>query len=793
MLKNHFKIAFRNLWRHKWFSLLNISGLAIGLTAGFLIFLYVSFELSYDGFHSKGDDIYRVVADIKTPSEVINGDRPAWPVAPNLESEFPEIESAVRVLEIDPLVRIANEKYVEDNSIAADSSFFKIFDFELVKGDENTALKAPFNVVLSETTAKKYFGDEDPIGKSIVVFEGEYPAQVTGVMEDIPLNSQIQGDLVMSMSTFTENLFEGVDEQWGNYGALVYILVNSGTTAEQLEQKFPGFLEKKSGTEMRESQMFVSLFLEPFEEVYLHSDRGGIVQGSINNVYVFSFVALFILVIASINFINLTTARSVERAKEVGIRKVVGAQKRQLGLQFLGESVIVCFLAFILSLGLIYLLLPSFNEMAGKVVAESIFSYPSYLLLLFAVAIGLGVVAGIYPALVLSSFKPVSVLKGRFSAGKRGVVLRKGLVVSQFIISIVLIIGTLVIYNQMDYMRNTELGFSKEQVVILKPNGHPAQKAMQRAVENIPGVKETSFGSSIPGGGNAAAYSELENKQGDLQIANLDVYFVDFDYMKLFDLKVLAGRGFSKDFATDTTQAMVVNERVVQLLGYNSPEEAIGQRFRQWGREGQIIGVVQDFHYTSLKEKIEPLTMRIEPDRNNLLAVKVDANNVQKTIATLETEWSKFIPQQPFDYYFLDEFFDRQYRAEERFGNLVLYFSILAIFISCLGLLGLASYSTLQRKREIGIRKIVGASVTRIVHLLSYEFLKLVLIAFVIASPIAWLLMNKWLQDFAYRIDIHWWIFALAGLAAISIAILTVSFQAIKAAIANPINSLRTE
>lgn len=791
MIRNYFKIAFRNLWRHKWFSLLNVSGLAIGLTAGFLIFLYVSFELSYDGFHSKGNDIYRVVADIKTPSEVINGDRPAWPVAPNLEREFPEVESAVRILEFEPLVQIENQKYTEENSIAADSSFFKIFDFELLQGDKNTVLKAPFSVVLSESTAKKYFGDENPIGKSLKIFEEELTAEVTGLMKDIPVNSQIQADLILSMASYTVN--SDLDEQWSNYSPAAYILVQPGTTVKQLEQKFPVFLEKKSGTAMKESQMFVTLFLEPFEEVYLHSDRGGNVEGSINNVYVFSFVALFILIIACINFINLTTARSVERAKEVGIRKVVGAQKRQLGLQFLGESVIVCIISFFLTLGLVYLLLPSFNNMAGKIVAENIFSYPSYILYLFLVALGLGLLAGIYPAIVLSSFKPVSVLKGMFSAGTKGVVLRKGLVVSQFIISIVLIIGTLVVYNQMDFMRNTELGFNKEQVVVLQPNGNASQEAMQKAIENIPGVKSTSFGSSVPGGGNAAAYSELENTQGDLQIANLDLYFVDFDYIPLFDLEVVAGRGFSKDFATDTTQAMMINERTVQLLGYTSSEEAIGKRFRQWGREGQIIGVVQDFHYTSLKEKIEPLTMRIEPTRTNLLAVKVDPKNVQNTIASIEKEWEEFIPQQPFDYYFLDEFFDRQYRAEERFGNLVLYFSILAIFISCLGLLGLASYSTLQRKREIGIRKIVGASVTGIVYLLSFEFLKLVLIAFVIASPLAWLLMNYWLRDFAYRIDLQWWIFALAGLSAISIALLTVSFQAIKAAIANPVKSLRTE
>lgn len=793
MLRNFYKIAFRNLWRHKWFSLINIAGLAIGLTAGFLIFLYVSFELSYDGFHSKGDRIYRVVADVKTPSEVIQGNITSWPVAPNLKAEFPEIESAIRINEMEALVRRGDFKFTEEEMIAADDSFFTTFDFPLLQGNKETALQKPFTAVISESIAQKYFGEGDPIGKTLEIFDEGHSIEITGVMEDMPVNSQIQGQIVLSIVTFSQNLYEGVDEQWGNFSPTTYILLAPNTDPKQLEAKFPAFLEEKAGSKMKESQMFVSLFLEPFEEVYLQSARGGSVQGSINNVYIFGMVAIFILVIACINFINLTTARSVERAKEVGIRKVVGAQKTHLASQFIGESVIICLVAAIFTFIFVSLLLPYFNQMAGKTVAKNIFSEPSYILILFGVAIGLGLISGIYPALVLSSFRPVSVLKGKFSGGSRGIFLRKGLVVSQFTISIILIIGTLVIYNQMQFMRNTDLGFDKEQIVVLRPNRNPAQDALQQAIHKIPEVKASGFGSSVPGGNNYSAYSEIENKKGDLQIANIDVFFVDFDYVPTIDIEVVAGRSFSRDFASDTTQAMLINESTVQLLGYASAEDAIGRRFRQWGREGKIIGVVRDFHIASLQEKIEPLTMRIEPDRTPLLAVKIEARNVPGTIASIEQEWNKLLPQQPFDYYFLDEFFDRQYRTEQRFGTLFLNFAILAIFISCLGLLGLASYSTLQRRREIGIRKIVGASVSGIVNLLSIEFLKLVLIAFVIASPLAWFLMNKWLQDFAYRINISWWVFAVAGITAIFIALFTISFQTIKAAITNPVKSLRTE
>ncbi len=794
MIKNYLKIAFRNLWKHKAFSAINILGLCIGMTASFLIFLYVSFELGFDSFHKKADRIYRIVCDIKTPTEVINASGPAWAVAPNVKDEFPEVESFVRIAgEDNVLIRSGDIKFEEKDVMWADSAFFQVFDFKLLKGDRMTALKEPFSIVFTETTAKKYFGDKDPMGQTLLITGEAFPAKVTGVMQDIPENSHIRGDAVLSMSTITQKFNTGIDSQWGSYGARAYLLLKANSNANALEKKFPAFLEKRNGTQMKQSQMYATLFLEKLEDVYLRSTRNASKTGNIRNVYIFSIVAIFILFIACINFVNLATARSAERAKEVGLRKVVGAERSQLARQFLGESVMLTIIAFLFSIALSALLLPMFNHLAGKEVSAGIFANFSYLLWLLIAAIGIGLIAGIYPALVLSSFQPVSVLKGRFTTGTRGILLRKGLVVSQFTISIVLIIGTIIVYRQMNYMRASELGFNKDQVMVIDTSGDPAKQTFKETLSGIPGVQSTAMSSSVPGGGNPGAYSEIENKNGDLQIANLDLYFVDFDFIPQFKFKMAAGRPFSKDFSTDTTQAMVLNEAAVKLFGYASPEEAIGRRFKQWGREGKIVGVVKDFHFRSLQQQIKPLSMRIEPGGSNLVTVNLSASNLSNTIAAIQNKWNTLIPNRPFDYYFLDEFFDRQYRSEERFGKLFLNFAFIAIFISCLGLLGLASYSTMLRTKEIGIRKVMGASVPGIVNLLSKDFLKLVFISFIIAAPIAGYMMYEWLKDFAFRTDMSWWIFAAAGLIAFIIAIFTVSFQAIRAAIVNPVKSLRSE
>ncbi|HSZ87520.1 MAG TPA: FtsX-like permease family protein, partial [Puia sp.] len=540
-------------------------------------------------------------------------------------------------------------------------------------------------------------------------------------------------------------------------------------------------------------QMQDYLSLEPLRDVYLRSKRSGFETGNINNVRIFFIVAIFILMIACINFINLTTARSAERAKEVGIRKVVGAVKFQLAKQFIVESVMICFIAFLLSLLLCSLLLPLFNQLAGKQISTGIFSDPLNIIELFLLAVSIGVIAGFYPSLVLSSFKPVSVLKGRFATGTRGLLLRKSLVVFQFTISIALIVGTIVVYTQLNYMRNQDLGFNKEQTIVINTNFDKNKDVFKQSLASIPGVMSSSSSSSVPGTGHTGAYSEMENKAGETQKTNLNLYFVDFDYINQYKFKLVAGRGFSKDLKTDSIQAMVINESAARSLGYTSPKDAVGRNFSQWGRKGKIIGVLKDFHYHSLQQEIQPLVMRYEPWALGLISIKVSSANLPETIKAIQSKWNNIIPSRPFEYFFLDDFFNKQYRAEERFGNLFTNFAVLAIFISCLGLLGLASYSTIQRTKEIGVRKVLGASVSNIVNLLSVDFIKLVLIAFIIAAPIGWFGMNIWLHDFAYRTTITWWVFAIAGTSAILIAFLTISFQAIRAAVMNPVKSLRTE
>ena len=718
---------------------------------------------------------------------------PPWAVPPNAKDEFPEVESFVRITDDEVLVRKGDIKFQEKNSAWVDSSFFHVFDFKLLKGNPQTCLKDQFSIVFSESAAKKYFGKEDPIGQTLLLTGDAFPAKVTGVMKDIPENSQIKADMLLSMTTITQKFAPSIDSQWGSYGARAFLLLKNKTNATALQAKFPAFLEKRNGTEMKKSQMYPTLFLEPLRDVYLRSTRDGHKAGNITNVYIFSIVAIFILLIACINFINLTTARSAERAKEVGIRKVVGALKTQLSKQFIGESIMLCLIAFILTIFFSWLLLPLFNQLAGKTISHSIFENPGYIAALFLASVGIGFLAGIYPALVLSSFKPVTVLKGKFATGTRGILLRKALVVSQFTISIGLIIATIIVYNQMRFMRNQDLGFSKDQMIVMDTYGDPAKDAFKQSLTGIPNIKSVATSSSVPGSGNPGAYSEIENTKGDLQVANLDLYFVDFDYINQFKIKMVAGRGFSRDFATDTTQAMVLNEAAVKMFGYTSPQQAIGKRFKQWGREGKIIGVVKDFHFRSLQQPIKPLSMRIEPGGCNLVSANVSAANLPATLTAIENKWKTLLPNRPFSYFFLDEFFDKQYRSEERFGKLFLNFAVLAIFISCLGLLGLASYSTIQRTKEIGIRKVLGASTSNIVNLLSKDFLKLVAVSALIAFPIAWFSMHKWLEDFAYRIGVSWWVFLAAGILATLIALFTISFQAIRAAVANPVKSLRTE
>lgn len=794
MFKNYLKVATRNLTKHRFYSIINVLGLAIGMTCCLLIFLYVRHELSYDRFHTKADRIYRVVTDIKTPTETMNIGVASAPMSAYMKTDFPEVEDMVRLDDAGLLIQRGEQTFQEDKSIFVDSTFFRVFDFPLLRGNPNTALVAPFSIVLTEDAAKRYFGDEDPMGQRLRM-EGEYDLTVTGVMLNVPENSNFTFDILLSLSTRLEKLDPDRAEQWGNFGYESYVLLTEQANPAALESKLPAFLRNYISDQDRDEGMTYTLFLEPLSDVYF-SERGAPQTGSLTNIKIFSVIAAFILLIACINFMNLATARATERAKEVGVRKVVGAMRRQLIGQFLCESLLLSVLAFVMAVLAGELLLPAFNQLAGKTVASSIFQHPYYLPLFGVVALVVGLLAGLYPALVLSGFKSVAILKGRFSSSQRGVWLRRALVVAQFAISIILIVGTAVVYTQLDYMRNQTLGFKKDQMLVIdfRFDGAVQQKieTFKQQLGNHPKVQSVSASSSVPGENNNGAFSEIENPAGDMQASNVNLFYVDHDFLNQYQMPLAAGRAFSRDFATDTA-ALIVNEALVRSYGYASPEDIIGKRFAQWGVEGPIVGVVKDYHFRSLQQAIEPMTIRLEPTNARFLSLNIASDDMPRTVAALEQQWQTLAPQRPFNYFFLDEAFNQQYRAEVRFGELFIYFAGLAIFIACLGLLGLISYTIVQRTQEIGIRKVLGASESSIVRLLSKDFLALVLVAFVVAVPVAWYALDQWLADFAYRVAMPWWIFALAGLLATLIAMLTVSFQSVRAATANPVDSLRIE
>ena len=792
MFKNILKIGIRNLWKHKGFSALNIVGLAIGITASFLILTYVAFELSYDNFHSKSDRIFRLVSDVKTPTGTLTPPVTSWAVPPHLQEQMAEVESTVRILGFPLLVRYGESKFQENKVILADPDFFKVFDFNLIRGDAKTVLKAPFSVLLSQSAAKRYFGNEDPIGKSIKVMDEGYDAQVTGLMADIPENSTIQADIVLSLTTLTERLQPDLNNQWGNYQPTTYVLLKPNTSSEKVSSKLPDFLERNIGEEMRKDEMFVTLILEPLRDVYLHSDRGGDISGNIFNLYIFSLIALIILIIVSINFINLTTARSVERSKEVGVRKVLGAYRRNLKLQFISETILISLFAYIVAVIISILAMPLFNQLAGKTINQSVFADPKLLFILLGVTLLTGLLAGIYPATVISSFEPGQILKGNFKTSGKGILLRRGLVVLQFAISIVMIIFTLVIYEQLHYMQDQNLGFNKDQIVAIPLNSAGKQTAFLETLKTLSNITAVSTSSAVPGDGNFMAYTLLEDVSGNMQVANLNLYSIDYDFIPEYGLKMIAGRAFSRKFPTDSVQALVINKKASDFLGYTDPKEAIGANFDQWGRKGQVIGVVQNFHFQSLKQDIVPLSLRVEPNDFSKVSIKI-SGNIPATMDAIKDKWETFFPDRPFEYTFLDALFDRQYQNEQRFGSLFLSFALLAIFLSCMGLLGLAAYSTLQRRKEIGIRKVLGASIGTILSLISKDFLRLVGIGFLFAVPIAWVFADRWLANFAYRIDVHWWIFIIAGLSVASIALLSVGFMSVKSAMMNPVKSLRTE
>ncbi len=808
MLRNYLKIAWRNFLRNKVYSFINIGGLAIGMAVCLLISLYVFDETGYDHYHSKADRIYRVNFEAK-----FGGADKEYATVPDamgatLKNDYPFIETFSRLRGNDVVVEKGSQTFREYMALFADNSVFEVFDLPFIHGDPKTALVQPYTVVLDENTAIKYFGKTDVIGQSMVIHEDAY--KVTGVMENIPENSHLKGrNMLLSLEAWKDSK----SNNWLSSNYITYLVFKKGTKPEQLQSQFgkvigkymlpqfTGVLGVKSIAEFEKAGNRMAFSLTALKDIHLYSNKTDELSpnGNIQYVYIFSAVALFILLIACINFMNLSTARSANRAKEVGIRKVMGSVRSHLMGQFLAESVSMSLIAFVLGLGIAYLVLPYFNDLAAKQMSLSFAHTPVLLPVLVIFSIIIGLLAGIYPALFLSAFKPVSVLKGKLTATGKGSFLRSGLVVFQFFASAFLIICTIVIYKQLNYIQTKNIGFNKEQVLLINDTDQLGQglESFKNELLQLPEIKSAAISGFLPTPSyrnNNAFWPEGES-DFKKSIA-MQFWEVSHDYTKTFDMKIRKGRDFNRTMSTDSS-AMIINEAAAKLSGFKDP---IGKKLYLYTslepkkiEYFTVIGVVKDFHFESLRKNVGAMALRLSKVPYGMIALRTQTQNIKATIAKIDTKWQSRAEGAKLNYQFLDEAFDNMYRSEQRIGKIFISFAIFAILIACLGLFGLVTFTAEQRTKEIGIRKVLGASVGQMVTLLSKDFLKLVLIAFVIAVPIAWYAMHQWLQGFAYKVDVSWWIFALAGILALVIALLTVSFQAIKAALANPVNSLRSE
>ena len=812
MFKNYFKIAWRNLVKNKTFSFINITGLASGLACFILIALYVADELSYDRFNEKAGRIYRINSDIVFGGNKLHLAVASDPMGATLKKDYPQVEEYVRFFSSSgsKLVKKGNE-YIRENNVAhADSTLFYVFTLPVIAGDVKTALNEPNTVVISESVANKYFSTTDAVGKNIETNDnGSTLYKVTAVMKDIPHNSHFNFDMIFSM--------DNVEYQWGNFlshNHQTYLLLRSGTDYKEFEKNFKQFINKyvipqaaqfmeiKSMDEFEKAGNKLEYSLMPLTNIHLRSDRVAemSINGNIQYVYIFSAVALFVLVLACINFMNLSTARSASRAKEVGIRKVVGSEKKLLIRQFLTESILTTVISTVLAIGIAWLCLSWFNNLSAKELHISDLLQPKYLAFLIALPLIVGLLAGTYPAFVLSSFNPIVVLKGKLSGGLKRSTLRNVLVVGQFTASIFLIASTIIVFRQLNYIQTKKLGFSKDQMLIINGTGALGNNrdAFKNEVSKFTGVKGATYAGYLPVAGssrNDVSFS-TEAAMTSTNSVNMQIWNIDHNYIPLMEMEIVKGRNFSKEFGTDSN-ATIINETAAKLLGWDEP---VGKKLYTYFQDGggntlisrEVIGVVKNFHFESMKENIGPLSFRLA-DNYWATAFKVNTADIKQLISNIESKWKIMAPGMPFSYQFMDESFDNMYRVEQRTGKLGLTLAVIAILIACLGLFGLVTYTAEQRIKEIGVRKVLGATINNIITMLSKDFMILVLIASALAIPLAWWAMNRWLQDFAYRINIDWWIFIAAGAIAFLIAFITVSSQAIKAALANPVKSLRTE
>lgn len=804
MFRNYIKVALRNLGKNKGYSFINITGLAVGIACCIAILLYVRNELSYDTFNKNADQIYRVHLTGRINNNELNMAVSPSPLGAAIMHDLPGVAVYTRIRNFGaPVLRYKNKAFSEEKFFNVDSTFFKVFTVEFMEGNPNSALTRPNNVVITESMAKKYFGSEDPMGK-ILNADHRRNWIITGVIKDFPQNSHFHSDFLGSLTTYEDSR----NPFWLSNNYYTYIVLKKGTDSRQfqklLDQDVKQYigpqLEKVAGLtleQLKKSGSSYGYVLQPLNSIHLNSHLDYEIEANsdIDYIYIFSVIAIAILLIACINFINLATARSEKRAKEVGIRKTLGSNRSQLVRQFITESVLMSMLAVIIAIIVIEVFLPGFNDITGKEMSLGIFENIYTLLLLIFLAGIIGIIAGSYPAFYLSSFQPVKVLKSE-NKGKQKSFLRSGLVIFQFAVTIVLFIGTFIIYNQLKYMQNKNLGFDKEQVVIIKKTDDIGNqiKSFKKELANYPGVINLSNSNAIPGlqyGDNA---SRVEGTPND-RYQDLRQIWSDYGFINTYNIKMEKGRFFSIEHPSDTS-AVVINEATVKIFGLNNPIGKILIEPSPHGDEKyKIIGVTKNFNYESLHQVIRPLVIHLYNAHGfgKFISVRIKPDDYQGTISYLQNTWKKFAGNQAFDYNFLDRNLAHLYIAEQRTSKIATTFAVLAIFIACLGLLGLAAFITEQRTKEIGIRKVLGASIPSLLFMLSKEFLKWVLIANIIAWPVAYYVMNNWLKDFAYKININLWIFLLSGIIALAIALLTVSSHAIKAAIANPIKSLRYE
>ena len=796
MLRNYLKIAFRNLWKNRLFSALNIVGMGVGIAAVGLMVLYVWHELSYDRFHTNANRIFRVVQYAQWAGGNLQLASTSAPFADALKNDYPEIEKTVRLNTEGGGVVTYRDKKIEANDIMfTDQSVFDVFTLPFLYGNPATALVQPQRIVLTKSLAEKLFGDPAKAIGQTVEFSNNFPNTVTGVIADVPTNSHIQFSALRSLPT---NYTNG----WQSFDLYTYVLLNEAADAKALEAKLTGFFPKYLKKEMGNGVTY-RLELQPLPSIHLHShlDYEAGANGNSQTVYIFALVAALILLIAGINYVNLYTVRSMSRLREVGVRKAIGSHRSQLMGQFITESMLMALLASVVGVIFANMALPLFNELADK--SLSLTTYGPWLMLgvvaLFALLLGAG--SGLYPALFLSGFRTVVALKGQTSSKVGGIGFRKALVVFQFVAAVGLIACSWVIYRQMGYVLHKDLGFNKDQVLTFHLENEAPRKQIQSLKEELrksPLIEAVSAASNPIGNNNIGTKGMIFEQNGVMPASTQTVqkFAVDADYVNTLQIKLLEGRNFSASSPGDATGAVLVNEALVKKMGWTSP---IGKRVRSYvsmdkAVESQVVGVVKDFHTYSLQHKIEPLVLQIPaPEDQDNLYIRIRSGKAEEAMAYIKTVYQQFDPAASPGFHFLDENFSRQYKAEQKQGQLLLTFTILAVLIACLGLFGLAALAAEARTKEIGVRKVLGASVVSIVALLSKDFLKLVVIAIVIATPLAWYAMNEWLQSFAYKIDIEWWVFALAGLLAVGIALMTVGFQSVKAALMNPVKSLRSE